>query len=202
MPNQYDQKYTEPAFYWGKKPSPFCLKVLEVFPVDRPLRLIDIGCGEGRNAVFFARNGFEVTAFDLSGVGVAKTLELGTDAGVKIEAFEADMLEYRLTEPFDVVFCHGCLHYIPPDMRQSLLENYKQNTNPGGVNVVSVFVKKPFIGKAPDSEATAHKWVSGELFTHYHDWRFGFCTEKIFDCMSSGVPHQHAMDELIARKPQ
>jgi len=200
MANQYDQKYASEAFYWGKKPSPVCLKVLEFFPVDRPLRLIDIGCGEGRNAVFFARNGFQVTAFDLATTGVAKTKQLAAEAGVRIETFEADMLKHRLTEPFDVIFCHGCLQYVSPDMRQSLLEHYKQHTNPGGLNVLSAFVKKPFIAKAPDAESTAHKWISGELFTHYHDWRIDLCTETIFDCMSSGIPHRHAMDQLIARK--
>lgn len=202
MPNQYDQKYAQKAFYWGKIPSPFCLKVLECFPVDRPLRLIDIGCGEGRNAVFFARNGFQVTAFDLSETGVEKTKRLASDAGVSMDIFKADMLEYHLGEMYDVVFCHGCLQYIPPDMRRDLLENYKQHTNPEGLNVLSVFVKKPFIGKSPDGDGTAHKWISGELFTHYHDWRFDFCTEMIFDCMSSGIPHKHAMNQMIARRPQ
>jgi tellurite methyltransferase len=200
MANQYDQKYAQKPFYWGKRPSAFCLKVLELFPVDRPLRLLDTGCGEGRNAVFFARHGFQVTAFDLAASGVAKTKQLAEEAGVQINVFEADMLTYRLTDPFDVVFCHGCLQYIPPDMRAPLLEHYKQNTNTGGLNVLSAFVKKPFIEKAPDAESSAHQWISGELFTHYHDWRLDFCTETIFDCMSSGVPHKHAMDQLIAKR--
>jgi hypothetical protein len=33
-----------------------------------------------------------------------------------------------------------------------------------------------------------------------HDERYEFCTEEIFDCMSSGVPHQHAVNRIIARK--
>ena len=202
MVNQYDSKYAKPSFYWGKKPSPFCLKVLERLPPDRPLRLIDIGCGEGRNAVFFARNGYQVTAFDLAASGVEKTRQLAVEAGVQIDAFVGNILEHRLGESFDIVFGHGCLQYIPPEMRPALFENYKQHTNPGGLNVLSAFVKKPFIAKAPDAEETAHKWVSGELFTHYHDWRLEFCTEVIFDCMSSGIPHQHAMDQIIARRPE
>ena len=39
-----------------------------------------------------------------------------------------------------------------------------------------------------------------ELFTHYHDWLIESCTEEIFDCMSSGIPHQHAVNRVIARK--
>ncbi len=202
MSNQYDQRYAHDSFYWGKKPSSFCLKVLELMPPDRPLRLLDIGCGEGRNAVFFARNGYQVTAFDLAAPGVVKTQQLAAEAGVQIDAFEADMLEHRLDESFDVVFCHGCLQYVPSDVRRSLLGHYKQHTNPGGLNVMSVFVRKPFIERAPDGEAAAHKWISGELFTHYDDWRLDFCTEVIFDCMSSGIPHKHAMNQVIARRVQ
>lgn len=44
-----------------------------MFPPDEPLKLLNIVCGEGRNAVFFARNGHLATAFDLSKVGVEKT---------------------------------------------------------------------------------------------------------------------------------
>ncbi len=73
-------------------------------------------------------------------------------------------------------------------------------TSPGGLNVFSVFVKKPFIGKAPDAEKTAYKWISGEILTYYHEWKIEYCTEEIFDCMSSGVPHQHAVNRIIARK--
>ncbi len=201
MVNQYEQNYAQEAFYWTKKPSKICFKALEILPVDRPMRLIDIGCGEGRNAVFFARNGFDVTAFDSAESGVEKTLRFAEEASVKINAFQANMLEYRLDEPFDVIFSSGCLQYIPPQMRNEVLDNYKQHTNPGGLNVLSAFVNKPFIGKSPDAETTAHKWISGELFTHYHDWRIDHCEEAIFDCMSSGVPHQHATNRMIAVKP-
>ena len=41
-------------------------------PPTRPLKVLDIGCGEGKDAVFFARNGYDVTAFDLSKEGIEK----------------------------------------------------------------------------------------------------------------------------------
>ena len=77
------------------------------------MRLLDIGCGEGRNAVFFARNGYDVTAFDLSPKGVEKTKALAEKAGVHINAFEADLLTYRLEESFDILFSTGVFHYVP-----------------------------------------------------------------------------------------
>ena len=202
MTNPYDERYQRPGYYWGQNPSPMCYRILQMLPPDRPLKLLDIGCGEGRNAVFFARNGYHVTAFDTSPQGVEKTRQLADAAGVSVETFVADLNDFRLTVPFDVLFSTGVLQYIPPERRFDLLANYRQWTNPGGLNAFSVFVRKPFIGHAPDAEKTAYSWISGELLTYYHDWRIEFCTEEIFDCLSSGVPHQHAVNRIIARKEE
>ncbi len=164
------------------------------------MKLLDIGCGEGRNAVFFARNGYHVAAFDTSPKGLEKARRHAERANLPINVFEADINQFRLSDAFDILFSTGVLQYVPLEMRKELFENYQEFTNPGGLNVFSVFVRKPFIPRAPDAEKTAHKWISGEILTYYHDWKIEFCTEEIFDCMSSGVPHQHAVNRIIARK--
>jgi tellurite methyltransferase len=202
MKNLYDERYNQKDYYWGKIPSKICYRILDLMPPDRPLTLLDIGCGEGRNAVFFARNGYKVTAFDLSPKGVEKTKRMALEAGVPIDVFQADLNEYRLDKHYDILFSGGVLHYIAQELRKEIFDNYKSHTSNNGLNVFSVFVKKPFIEKAPDSESTAHKYKSGELFTYYHDWKIEYCTEDIFDCMSSGVPHKHCIDRMIARKMQ
>lgn len=198
--NSYDERYEQPGYYWGKAPSRMCYRVLHLLPPDRPLRLLDIGCGEGRNAVFFARNGYQVTAFDASAKGVEKTRQLAGEAGVQLNAFVANINAFCLTEPFDVLFSTGVLQYVPPEQRQDLFNNYQDHTCSGGLNVFSVFVNKPFIAKAPDAEETSYKWLSGELLTYYHYWRIEFSTEEIFDCLSGGVPHQHAVNRMVARR--
>jgi len=200
MENQYDEKYSRQGYYWGVKPSPICYEVLKIMPPDRHLKLLDIGCGEGRNAVFFARNGYDVTAFDLSEVGIEKTKRMAEDIGIQLRAFQTNINEYRLEEEFDILFSTGVLHYIPQEVREDVFDNYKTHTSDNGLNVLSVFVRKPFIGKAPDGEATSNKWISGELLTYYHDWKIEFFTEEIFDCMSGGIPHRHAVNRMIARK--
>lgn len=198
--NIYDERYDQKDYYWGTIPSTLCYKVLELYPPQKDTTLLDIGCGEGRNAVFFARNGYNVTAFDLSPRGVKKTKQMASEVGVPIRVFQADLNKYRLDREYHILFSGGVLHYIPPELREEIFNNYKTHTKKSGLNVFSVFVKKPFIKKAPDSESSAYPYKSGLLFTYYHDWKIEYCTEHIFNCMSSGVPHKHAVNRLIARK--
>ena len=167
-------------------------------PPTRLLKVLDIGCGEGKDAVFFARNGYEVSAFDISEAGIEKTKRLAEQAGVDVNVFKANLLDYRLDAHYDILFSSGVLHYIKPDYRQEIFDNYKLYTNPNGIHVFNVFVEKPFISPPPENEPNAYKWYSGELLGYYHDWRFIESSETIFDCHSSGIPHQHAMTEMIA----
>ena len=197
--SSYDGRYAGQEYYWGTKPSAICHQVLQLLPPDQPVSLLDIGCGEGRNAVFFAHNGYGVTAFDSSPAGVAKTERLAEAANVPIAVFQADMNQHRLEGKFDVLFSTGVFHLIPRKLRQEVFAHYKGHTAGGGLNVFSVFVRKPFIGKAPDGDPGAEPWLSGELLTLYHDWKIEYCTEEIFDCMSGGIPHQHAVNRVIAR---
>ena len=196
----YDERYAAEEYHWGTKPSAICERVLKLMPPERPLSLLDIGCGEGRNAVYFASRGYRVSAFDLSAAGVTKTERLAEVAAVPITVFQANMNAYRLEQDFDILFSTGVFHLVPQTQREEIFGDYKQRTMSGGLNVFSVFVRKPFIGKAPDSDPGAEPWYSGELLRFYHDWKIEYCTEEIFDCMSGGIPHQHAMSRMIARK--
>lgn len=198
--SSYDERYAAREYHWGTKPSAICHRVLALLPPERPVSLLDIGCGEGRNAVFFAHSGYVVTAFDLSAEGVAKTQRLAETANVPVAVFQADMNTHMLEDNFDVLFSTGVFHLIPRALRQNLFAHYKEQTVCGGLNVFSLFVRKPFIGRAPDSDPGAEPWLSGELLTLYHDWKIEYCTEEIFDCMSGGIPHQHAVNRMIARK--
>jgi tellurite methyltransferase len=53
MKNPYDERYDQEAFYWGLEPSPICFQVLQLLPPEMRLKLLEIGCSEGRNAIFF-----------------------------------------------------------------------------------------------------------------------------------------------------
>lgn len=54
-------------------------------PPTKHLKLLDVGCGEGKDAVFFARNAYEVSAFDVSDAGIEKTRSLAEKIGVHMK---------------------------------------------------------------------------------------------------------------------
>lgn len=87
----YEDDYLKDDYFWGVQPSSMCLRVLEMHPPIRPLKLLDIGCGEGKDAVFFARCGYDVSAFDISEAGLAKTNRLAEQARVRVRTFRANL---------------------------------------------------------------------------------------------------------------
>lgn len=196
----YEEKYKSQDYYWGIDPSPACYSVLQLMPPVRHLRILDVGCGEGKDAVFFARNGYDVTAFDISDAGIEKTKTLAENVGVKVRVLKADILDYRLDTRYDILYSSGVFHYIPPHLRNEIMSNYKEYTNTNGLHVFNAFVKKPFIDPPPENEPTSSPWISGELSSFYSDWFIHDCAEKVFDCHSSGIPHRHAMSIIIAKK--
>lgn len=200
---EYDNHYAGEEYYWGLEPNKLCYEIMQRKPPVKPYKILDIGCGEGKDAVFLAKNGYDVTAFDVSDAGIQKAKNLAEIHGVTIDFFKADIKDFRIDADYDIVFSSGVFHYIPLNLRQSVIDNLKAHTKIDGFNVVNVFVGKPFIPPAPDMEKEELQvdiWKSGELFTYYHDWLLHMNEETIFDCNSSGVSHKHCMNILIAEK--
>lgn len=201
----YDRRYSTEEYYWGLVPNRICYDIMKLLPPVRPYRLLDMGCGEGKDAVFFARCGYAVTAFDISEQGIEKAKRLAEYNKVDVHFLKADLFDYRPDGEYDIIFSSGVLHFIQQSGRKELCDSLKAHTANGGINALNVFVKKPFIRRAPDStrdEEKRHPWHSGELFGYYHDWLFHTCREEVFDCNSGGKPHKHCMDTLIAQKTE
>jgi len=195
----YEDDYRKKDYYWGVVPSGMCLKVLELLPPEGHIKILDIGCGEGKDAVFFARCGYDVSAFDISEAGLEKTKRLADKANVNVRTFRASLWDYRLDEKYDILYSSGVLHYIKPELRDEIMSNYKANVNNKGIVALHVLVKKPFITPPTEKENNSYLWKSGQLFTYFHDWYFEDCTEYVFDCNSGGIPHRHAANRLFAR---
>lgn len=198
----YDERYSRPGLYWGSKPTELArdlVRIVRKLP-QPPRTLIDLGAGEGRDSIYFARQGFRVLGVDISSVGVRKSEQRAARLGVKARFEVGDMRTYRLDHRVDVVFSSGALNNLPKRIRAARFEHFKANTKPGGINAMNADVLKPYI--PPYSKNPfATPFRSGELLGYYWDWEILDSGEGEFVSNASGVPHRKAMDMVIARKP-
>lgn len=199
----YDNVYSEDTFYWGTEPNSLCQTIADLCRASDATNtnVIDLGCGEGKDVIHFAKQGMSPTGVDISRPGLDKANRWATREALSIHTVEANLTTFRLAEMYDVVYSSGSLTYIAPEARSEVFENYKQFTNRGGLNAFNAFVEKPFITPAPDWGDDEYFYRSGDLLLVYWDWEIVSCSEIIFDCNSGGARHRHAMDTLIARKP-
>src|SRR5215510_10032146 len=98
MRNPWAREYgrTPERYIWGKVPSEFAKDLVGLLPPGG--RVLDLGCGEGRDSVFFASRGFEVTGLDVSVAGIAKARRLAAEYQVEVRWLARSMLEV-LTKP-------------------------------------------------------------------------------------------------------
>lgn len=90
----WDQRYSGSGLVWGTGPNRFLTAEVSALP---PGRAIDLGTGEGRNAIWLAERGWQVTAVDFSAAGLARAARLATERGVNVDWVQADLLGYQPT---------------------------------------------------------------------------------------------------------
>lgn len=198
----YDSQYAKDEYYWGLKHSALAEQVVGLMTevAGEKKQLLDIGSGEGRDSVYFARSGFIVDALELSLHGIEKCKQYSAALACKVNNICANLIGYELTSFYHVIYSMGALQFLPPALRQRHFDKYKQATYPGGLNAHLVFVEKPFIKTAPDWEKDEFFYRSGELAGYYHDWEILYSEEQVFECTSADIPHRHAVCCIIARK--
>lgn len=123
----WDKKYDKQEFHYGLKPNRFIALMLESRP---PGRMLLVGAGEGRNAVYAASLGWEVHAIDISSTARDKALNLAASKGLKIQYTLEDASKFESDSKFDAIalfFAH-----FPPEIRQSIHQKLANYLKPVG----------------------------------------------------------------------
>ncbi|ABB33172.1 Methyltransferase type 12 [Geobacter metallireducens RCH3] len=131
----WDERYDTTDFVYGREPNAFLAEVVQQIPPGDVLCLAE---GEGRNAVFLAKQGHRVLAVDSSAVGLVKAARLAEESGVRIETETADLAEFAI-EPvcWDAIvsiFCH-----VPPQVRRALHRKVVEGLRPGGLFILEAY---------------------------------------------------------------
>jgi tellurite methyltransferase len=123
--SKWDQRYSRRSFIYGKTPAKFLAENYNYIPYGSTI--LDMGMGEGRNAVFLAQKGYKVTGIDISSVAVKKARLLAKEFGVKIQTVVASMEKYKISpNSFDAIIC---FYYVDRKLVSKMMSWLK----PGGI---------------------------------------------------------------------
>ena len=134
----WNQRYDTPTYVYGTEPNSFLAAVAHHIPQGRVLSL---GEGEGRNAVYLASLGHDVTGVDSSEVGLAKAQKLAASRGLRITTLVKDLTELMI-EPLAwggivSIFCH-----LPAAARKRLHAAVVAGLKPGGVFILEAYTPR------------------------------------------------------------
>ncbi|MCL4434355.1 MAG: class I SAM-dependent methyltransferase [Actinobacteria bacterium] len=111
--SEWDQRYKTNDLVWGWEPNQ--LLVQEVEGMD-PGRSLDMACGEGRNAIWLASQGWQSTGVDFSQEGLKKGKQLATEKGLSVDWIAADLREWQPPESAYDLIVSLYVHMPPPDL--------------------------------------------------------------------------------------
>ncbi len=137
-PARWDERYEKGDTPWDTgQPSSELQRVLAEVPI-RPCRALELGCGTCASAVWLARQGFDVTALDLSARAIEQARQRAAKVGVTACLLAADVLSPppELTGPFDFFFDRGCYHVVRREDVAAYLEALRRLTGPGARGLV------------------------------------------------------------------
>ena len=131
----WDERYNIEEYAYGTAPNDFLKERYHAIPTGAVLSLAE---GEGRNAVFLAKQGYEVTAVDASSVGLGKAKKLAEKHGVDIDFIHADITEFDMGENrWDGIV--SIFFPLPPAQRVKLHEKVVAGLKRNGVFLVEAY---------------------------------------------------------------
>ncbi len=181
---------------FSKGPTADVKEHYEKFPKNS--LVLDVGCGEGRNAIFMAKLGNIVDAFDLSENGIAKAKRIAEFEKVQVNFFSCDLADFLFEKQYDIILSHGVLHLPYKEIRDAFIEDMQMNTKIGGCNIVGVFTNR--LPATPDNAPFTNSLFDvGELPLKYDGWNLIHHREGTFtDTHPGDIHHEHAYETIIA----
>jgi tellurite methyltransferase len=184
---RWNERFKRKEFAFGKEANPFLKSHINLLPRGKAL---DIATGEGRNAVFLARHGFDVDAVDISEIGLRKAHQLAQEVGVKIHTIFSDLDNYQIKKgQYNLITNFYFLN-------RNLIPKIKRGLKKRGIVIFETYLlEQRKLGTGGPKHAK-YFLKPNELLQLFKDFRILFYREGIFN--ESGK--KKAIASLIAEK--
>ncbi|MFT5098158.1 MAG: SAM-dependent methyltransferase [Candidatus Azotimanducaceae bacterium] len=196
----WNDRYAGDDYVFGTEPNDFLKSVAGEIPSDA--NVLCLADGEGRNGVYLAQQGHQITSVDMSSVGLEKAEKLATANKVAITTIQANLAEYDLGEAqWDCVV--SIFFHIPPKLQEIIYPRIIRSLKPGGLLILESYTPEQLkfgTGGPPVTELMLTleraRAAFGELaFLH---------AEELERDVVEGVGHtgRAAVIQLLARKSE
>jgi 2-polyprenyl-3-methyl-5-hydroxy-6-metoxy-1,4-benzoquinol methylase len=167
-----------------------------------PGRALDLGAGEGTDAIRLARLGYQVDALDISFVAAEKIAKFASAEGLShmVSVHQMDAVDFSPKGPYDIIIGNGLLHYV--EKKEQVIGLMREATVPGGLNVLSLWSTYTPLPSCHDIVPVYADEEDGIVTKLYADWHAELLyleRDKTEFAHSDLPPHRHSHIKLIAR---
>lgn len=166
--NQWHTRFQSEEYIYGTEPNVFLKEMQQKLELSGDG--LAIAEGEGRNAVFLAEQGMNVTTWDFAESGLAKTEKLAKNKGVSVTTELVDLNEANWVEnQWDELVC--IFGHFPSEVRKKVLEGVKTTVKPGGYFVTEVYSIHQIPYKSGGPQNQDFLYAPEEFLKTFGDWR-------------------------------
>lgn len=195
--DNWNERYRSEEYAYGKLPNGFFKEFIDS---HQPGNILLPAEGEGRNAVYAARQGWDVVAFDFSTEGRNKALKLAAEAGVIIQYEMFDLTDFRFEkDSFDAVGLFF-VHMASP-IRAAVHRKLVEYLKPGGYIILEAFNKRQIYNATGGPNDVSLLFSLTELEGDFHDLEI-HVLEELIQHYETGLFHRGESEtiRLLARK--
>ena len=166
--NHWNERFQDEKYVYGTEPNVF------IRDIQKKLQLsgdaLAIAEGEGRNAVFIAEQGMNVTAWDYAESGLEKTKQLAESRSVSVQTELVDLNEAQwVTNQWDEIVC--VFGHFPKELRTKILRGVKEAVKPNGYFVTEVYSHHQIPYKSGGPKTLELLYSPEEFLQTFSDWR-------------------------------
>lgn len=195
----WDVRYSQEGYLFGTEPAAALRRHAARFPAAS--RCLCIADGEGRNSVWLAEQGHEVTAWDSSKVAVEKAKRLAEARGVSVAFSVEDAAAYDwAAHQYDVVVA-VFIQFAGPDLRDKMFEGMKAATRPGGLVFVHGYTPEQIKFGTGGPRQVENLYTEDLLRTQFDD--FSIELLQVYEAdIQEGTGHSgtSSLVDMIARR--
>jgi hypothetical protein len=196
MKETWNERYRQFGFVYGKVANEFLVKQLTLL---KPGKILFPAEGEGRNAVFAASHGWQVTAFDFSEEGKNKAMAYAASVGVTINYQVCDAVDFKTEQQYAalaLIYSH-----FGGDQRKTLFPRFTSFLKSGGTLITEVFGKNQLGRSSGGPKDLELLYSIDEMQKLFPTIRFSQCQEELI-VLNEGACHQGeaVVIRLVGRK--